>query len=72
LLDIINNDWFLELGLNGIFLGCFILGYTFGYIMIQMDVRIQQISQICTDFFYFLLETKHWDLKKSVPIREIR
>jgi hypothetical protein len=27
------------------------LGYTFGYIMIRMDVRILQISQIGTDFF---------------------
>jgi hypothetical protein len=36
-----------------------------------MDVRIPPISQIHTDFFYFLLETKHWGSKKSVRIREI-
>jgi hypothetical protein len=27
------------------------LGYTLGYIVIRMDVRILQISQIGTDFF---------------------
>jgi hypothetical protein len=36
-----------------------------------MDVRIPPISPIRTDFFYFLLETKHWGSKKSVRIREI-
>jgi hypothetical protein len=39
--------------------------------VIRMDVRISPISPIRTDFFYFLLETKHWDLKKSVRIGEI-
>jgi hypothetical protein len=39
------------------------LGYTFGYIVIQIDVRIQRISPIRTDFF--------WQ-KKSVRIGEIR
>jgi hypothetical protein len=37
------------------------LGYTFGAIVIRMDVRILQISQIGTDFCQ----------KKSVPICEI-
>jgi hypothetical protein len=58
----------LELGLNGIFgglnridflgfLGFFrdvsFFGYTSGYIMIRMDVRIERISPIDTDFFEF-------------------
>jgi hypothetical protein len=40
-------------------------------VVIPMDVRIPPISPIRTDFFYFLLETKHWSLKKSVRIGEI-
>jgi hypothetical protein len=48
------------------------LGYTLGYIGIQMDVRILRISPIGTDF----LEPQCWVLgkkrKKSVPIGEIR
>jgi hypothetical protein len=39
--------------------------------VIRTDVRMEQISPIRTDFFYFLLETKHWGLKKSVRIGEI-
>jgi hypothetical protein len=47
----------LELGLNEIF-GSFgilrdVLGYTLEYIVIRMDVRIERISRIRTDFFYF-------------------
>ncbi|MEN9613469.1 MAG: hypothetical protein RLZZ628_4283 [Bacteroidota bacterium] len=37
-----------------------------------MDVRILRISWIRTDFFYFLLETRHLFQKKSVRIHEIR
>jgi hypothetical protein len=45
---------------DGMFHGVRKVGYTFGHIMIRMDVRILRISQLDTDFFYFLLETKHW------------
>jgi hypothetical protein len=40
------------------------LGYTFGYIRIQMDVRILRISQIHTDFFLFFC------LKPSIGVKK--
>jgi hypothetical protein len=43
--------------------------------MIQMDVRISQISRMGTDFFLSFRRKLNFlrnDKKKSVPIREIR
>ncbi|MEN9610910.1 MAG: hypothetical protein RLZZ628_1724 [Bacteroidota bacterium] len=51
------------------------LGYTFGYIVIQMDVRISRISPMGTDFFLSFrrnLSFLRKDKKKSVSIGEIR
>jgi hypothetical protein len=60
------------MGFFGMFHSVRKVGYNFGYIVIRMDVRILRISPMDTDFFYFLLEIKHWGLKKSVSIGEIR
>jgi hypothetical protein len=57
-----------KFGGNSVFKGMFHrvrkVGYTFGYIVIQMDVRILQISPIGTDFFYFFAGNKALELKK--------